>query len=107
MAKRLLGPTTRLFPMPTLLVCVKTGGKSANILTIAWGSIANGSPPLISLAVAKNHYSTPFIRSQKDFTVNIPNCSQDVQADYCGIVSGTEDPEKAKLAASRWRRLRR
>jgi len=96
MTKKLLGPTTRLFPMPTLLVCVRTGEKSANILTIAWGGIVNGSPPLISLAVAKNHYSTPYIRKEGNFTVNIPNSHQDVEADYCGIVSGTEDPDKAK-----------
>lgn len=97
MAKRLFGPTTRLYPMPTLLVCVRTGEKSANILTIAWGGIAGGSsPPLISLAVAKNHYSTPFMRSEKNFTVNIPCASLDVASDYCGIVSGTEDPDKAK-----------
>jgi flavin reductase (DIM6/NTAB) family NADH-FMN oxidoreductase RutF len=82
--------------MPTLLVCVKTGENSANILTIAWGGIAGGSrPPLISLAVAKNHYSTPFIRAEKNFTVNIPNCGLDVASDYCGIVSGEEDPDKA------------
>jgi flavin reductase (DIM6/NTAB) family NADH-FMN oxidoreductase RutF len=95
MAKKLLGPTTRLFPMPTLLVCVRTGEKTANILTIAWGGIVNGSPPLISLAVAKNHYSTPYIRKEGNFSVNIPNSKQDVEADYCGIVSGTEDPDKA------------
>jgi len=97
MVKKLIGPSTRLFPMPTLLVCVRTGEDTANILTIAWGGIAGGSsPPLISLAVAKNHYSTPFIRSEKNFTVNIPDTSLDVAADYCGIVSGKDDPDKAK-----------
>lgn len=96
MPKRLIGPSTRLFPMPTLLVCVKTGEDTANILTIAWGGIAGGSPPLIGIAVAKNHYSTPFMRRQKNFSINIPNTSQDVASDYCGIVSGADDPDKAK-----------
>ena len=96
MAKKLIGPSTRLFPMPTLMVCVKTGKNQANILTIAWGGIANGSPPCIGIAVGKDHYSTPFIRNEKNFTINIPNSKLDVAADYCGIVSGEEDPDKAK-----------
>ncbi|HEX9976098.1 MAG TPA: flavin reductase family protein [Dehalococcoidales bacterium] len=95
MVKRQIGPSTRLFPMPTLLVAVKTGDKSANILTIAWGSIAAGSPPIIGIAVGKRHYSTPFLQKERNFTVNIPDTKHDVEADYCGIVSGTEDPDKA------------
>ena len=41
MAKKLIGPTTRLFPMPIVMVCVKTGEKTANILTIAWSGVVN------------------------------------------------------------------
>jgi len=96
MSKKRIGPSTRLFPMPTLMVCVKTGENKANILTIAWGGIVAGSPPCIGICVGKDHYSTPFLRKEKNFTVNIPNSKQDVAADYCGIVSGEKDPDKAK-----------
>ncbi len=95
MAKKLIGPSTRFFPMPTVMVCVRTGEKSANILTIAWSGVVNSPPPLIGIAVAKDHYSTPFIRKEKNFTLNMPDTKLDVAADYCGIVSGTEDPDKA------------
>ncbi len=95
MNKRQIGPSTNLFPMPTMLVAVKTGQNSANILTIAWGGILAGNPPIIGISVGKDHYSTPFLRKEGNFTINLPNSQQDVQADYCGIVSGTEDPEKA------------
>jgi flavin reductase (DIM6/NTAB) family NADH-FMN oxidoreductase RutF len=88
MPKKLIGPSTRLFPMPTLMVCVKTGKDKANILTIAWGGIVAGSPPCIGICVGKDHYSTPFIRQERNFTINIPNSQQDIAADYCGIVSG-------------------
>lgn len=96
MTKKLIGPSTRLFPMPTLMVCVKTGENTANILTIAWGGILNGSPPLIGISVAKDHYSTPFIRREGNYTINIPDSKLAVAADYCGIVSGETDPDKAK-----------
>jgi len=81
--------------MPALLVTVKTGENSANILTIAWGGIIAGGPPIIGISVGKSHYSTPFLRKEGNFTINIPSSQQDVQADYCGIVSGADDPDKA------------
>ncbi len=95
MKKKQIGPSTRLFPMPTLLVAVKTGEHSANILTIAWGGILAGSPPIIGISVGKNHYSTPFLHKERNFTINIPSSQQDVQADYCGTISGADDPDKA------------
>jgi flavin reductase (DIM6/NTAB) family NADH-FMN oxidoreductase RutF len=94
MAKKRLGPTTNLFPMPTLLVAVRTGEATANIVTIAWAGIVGGNPPLIALDIAAGHYSTPFIEREGNFTVNIPRSSQAVEADYCGIVSGRRDPDK-------------
>lgn len=94
MSKKRIGPTTNLFPMPTMLVAVKTGEKRANILTVAWGGVV-GVPPLLALRIGKNHYSTAFIEREGNFTVNIPNSSQAAGADYCGIVSGRDDPNKA------------
>jgi flavin reductase (DIM6/NTAB) family NADH-FMN oxidoreductase RutF len=93
MAKVRLGPTTNLYPMPTMLVAVKTGEDSANVLTIAWGGIV-GAPPLLALRIGGMHYSSPFIEREGSFTVNIPSSAQAVEADYCGLVSGRDDPDK-------------
>lgn len=94
MTKKQLGPTTNLFPMPAVLVAVKTGEGSANILTIAWCGIVWGSPPMLALEIGARHYSTPFIEREGNFTVNIPRSSQVVGVDYCGMVSGSKDPNK-------------
>ncbi len=94
MPKRQLGPSTNLFPMPTLLVAVKTGEGRANILTIAWAGIVAGEPPMMALDIAQSHYSTPFIEAEGNFTVNVPRSGMAVHADYCGMVSGGEDPDK-------------
>lgn len=94
MAKKQLGPTTHLFPMPTLLVAVRTGEGTANIVTVAWAGIVGGNPPLMALDIAASHYSTPFILREGNFTVNIPRSTQATEADYCGIVSGRKDPDK-------------
>jgi len=94
MAKRRLGPTTNLFPMPVMLVAVRTGDNTANILTVAWGGVV-GAPPLLALRIGGNHYSTPYIERERSFTVNIPSADMAMGADYCGIVSGRTDPDKA------------
>ena len=92
MTKVRLGPTTNLYPMPTMLVAVKTGEGNANVLTVAWGGIV-GSPPMLALRIG-THYSTPHIEREGSFTVNIPRSTQAVEADYCGLVSGQSDPDK-------------
>ena len=94
MTKRVLGPSTSLFPMPALLVAVKTGDRSSNILTVAWAGIVGGEPPMMALDIAQDHYSTPFIEAEGNFTVNVPRSDMAVPADYCGVVSGSEDPDK-------------
>jgi flavin reductase (DIM6/NTAB) family NADH-FMN oxidoreductase RutF len=94
MAKKRLGPTTNLFPMPAVLVAVKTGENSANILTVAWCGIVGGNPPMIALEIGSNHYSTPFIEREGCFTVNVPRSGQVAGVDYCGLVSGATDPDK-------------
>jgi flavin reductase (DIM6/NTAB) family NADH-FMN oxidoreductase RutF len=93
--KKQLGPTTQLFPMPALLVAVRTGEDSANILTVAWAGIVAGSPPTLAIEIGAGHYSTPFIEKERCFSVNVPRSAQAVEADYCGSVSGTSDPRKA------------
>lgn len=94
MDKRRLGPTTSLFPMPALLVAVRTWEGSANLMTVAWAGIVGGDPPMMALEIGRNHYSTPFIDREGNFTVNVPRSNQAVQADYCGVVSGGADPHK-------------
>jgi flavin reductase (DIM6/NTAB) family NADH-FMN oxidoreductase RutF len=90
-----LGPTNHLFPMPALLVAVRTGEGTANLLAVAWAGVVGGKPPLISIHLGRNHFSTPHIRREKNFTVNVPSSRLHVAVDYCGIVSGRKDPDKA------------
>ena len=95
MAKKRLGATTNLCPMPALLIAIRTGEGSANIVTIAWAGIVGGEPPMIALDVAEGHYSYQHIVREGNFTANVPRSTQAVEADYCGVVSGRKDPDKA------------
>jgi ADP-ribose pyrophosphatase len=82
--------------MPTLLLAVKTGEGTANILTVAWAGIAGSGPAMIALRIGGFHYSTPFIDRELSFTANVPSSSQIKGVEYCGTVSGREDPDKAR-----------
>jgi len=93
--KLAIGRSTQLFPMPALLVAVRTGEDTANILTIAWGGIVGGNPPMLALCIYHGHHSAEHINREMSFTVNIPSSNQAPGVDYCGVVSGKDDADKA------------
>ena len=77
-----------LYPTPTTIVGAIVEGK-VNFITIAHIGIVNHARPyLISLSLAKAHYTNAGIRENKTFSVNIPNEELVVETDYVGIVSG-------------------
>ena len=67
MAKILMGPTTRIYPMPTLLIGANVDGKP-NFMALAWGGIANAEPPMISVAIRLSHYTHKGIRQNMTFS---------------------------------------
>jgi len=89
MAKIQMGPQTLIYPMPTLLVGAEVDGKP-NFMTAAWGGIANGRPPMISVAIQPHRYTNKGIRQSRAFSVNVPSSDMVRETDYCGIVSGSK-----------------
>ncbi len=89
MSKILMGPKTLIYPMPTLLVGANVDGKP-NFMAVAWGGIANGDPPMISVAIRPQRYTHRGITQNLTFSVNVPSTGLIREVDYCGIVSGSE-----------------
>ncbi len=89
MGKVLLGPSTQIYPMPVLLIGANVDGKP-NFMTAAWGGIANGEPPMISVAIRPHRYTHKGIMDNSTFSVNIPSVDLVKEADYCGIASGAK-----------------
>ncbi len=95
MSKVTLGPQTLIYPKPVLLVGADVDGKP-NFMTVAWGGIANATPPMISVAIRTSRHTLKGIKQNQAFSVNIPSTDMVKQADYCGIASGSkEDKVKA------------
>ena len=89
MNKTQLGPRTLLYPMPVLVVGSNVNGK-ANFMVAAWGGIANGEPPMVSVAIRPKRYTLIGINQNNTFSINIPSTDLIKEADYCGIVSGSD-----------------
>jgi len=101
--KRALGPSDRLYPMPSPLVVAGTL-ESADTLAVAWIGIASATPPSVAMALRGTRHTLEHIRKQGDFTVNVPSTSLAPLVDYCGLVSGRDHDKFAEtgltLAAS-------
>jgi flavin reductase (DIM6/NTAB) family NADH-FMN oxidoreductase RutF len=89
MGKVTLGPQTLVYPMPALLVGANVEGKP-NFMAVAWGGIACGDPPMISVAIRHGRHTLKGITQNRSFSVNIPSVEQVKEIDYCGTVSGSK-----------------
>lgn len=92
-AKTILRPTTALYPMPAVLVSAAAevdGKERANLITIAWGGIVCGDPPMVAIAVRPSRYSHQLIAASGEFVVNVPSAEQCGAVDVCGNVSGRD-----------------
>ena len=89
MEKTRIGPQTLLYPMPVLLIGANVNSKP-NFMVCAWGGIANGQPPMISVAIRKDRYTGEGIRQNMAFSVNLPWADIVKEIDYCGLVTGSE-----------------
>lgn len=81
-------------PMPIGLLGAHVNGKP-NFKTVVWFTMIHDDPPLMGVAVSKRHYTTPGIKENKTFSINIPTSEMYVVTDYCGLHSGSE-VDKAK-----------
>lgn len=87
MAKVAKGPQTWIAPMPALMVGAMIDGKP-NFMTAAWAGVANGEPPIISVAIRPARYTLRGIRANSEFSLNVPSITQMQEVDFCGINSG-------------------
>lgn len=84
-----MGLQTLIYPMPTLLVGANVNNRP-NFMTVAWGGIANGEPPMISVAIRHTRYTLSGIKQNLTFSVNLPSADMVREVDYCGLIHGSE-----------------
>lgn len=82
--------TPLLFPHPTVIVGVHVNGVP-DFVTIAWITVACGTPPWFAFALNGIRYSMKGIRENMTFSVNIPDTQMVKETDYCGIATGAKN----------------
>jgi flavin reductase (DIM6/NTAB) family NADH-FMN oxidoreductase RutF len=60
----------RKFPLAVSVVTVGRGGVE-NALTVSWATPASFEPPMFLVAVDRLHYSVDFVKSTRNFAVNV------------------------------------
>ena len=82
------------FLYPQLVMVIASYGKDGtpDAMNAAWGGIAGGDK--IFLCLSSNHKTVENIRERKAFTVSVADEAHLAEADYVGLVSGNEVPDK-------------
>ena len=68
MSKVKLGPQTLVYPQPAFLIGADVN-KKPNFLAVAWGGVACGSPPMVSVAINHSRYTFKGIKQNMNITM--------------------------------------
>ncbi|MFC1785043.1 flavin reductase family protein [Candidatus Neomarinimicrobiota bacterium] len=90
MTKAKLGPSTIMFPYPTVLVGAMVNGKP-NFMTASWVGIACSNPPAISVAIRPERHTYKGVVENQTFSINVPGSKLVKATDFCGIYSGRDN----------------
>ncbi len=84
--------TEAIFPMPVLMIATYNEDGTVDVMNAAWGTMLDRDQVILNLT--ETHKTVKNIRQRKAFTVSIANAKNVVAADYFGVVSGNNTPEK-------------
>ena len=92
--------TEAIFPMPVLMVATYNEDGTVDVMNAAWGMMLDRDYVVLNLT--ETHKTVKNIKTRKAFTVSIADAKHVVEADYFGIASGNNTPNKfenSKLTA--------
>ncbi len=92
MAKKNIDITEAIFPMPVLMVATYNEDDSIDVMNAAWGTMYARDHVILTLS--PTHKTVANIKERKAFTVSIADAAHLVEADYLGIVSANDTPDK-------------
>ena len=87
-----LGSLGAIFPMPVLMIGTYDKDGNIDVMNAAWGMMADTKK--VALNLTESHKTVKNIKETGAFTVGIADVSHLTEADYVGIVSGNNEPNK-------------
>lgn len=95
MSKQQWKPGNMLYPLPAVMVTVRSKNGEDNIITVAWAGTVCTNPPMVSISVRPERYSCHMLEESKEFVINLTTEKLCYATDYCGVRSG-RDVDKFK-----------
>ena len=90
--KKQINTTEAVFPMPVLLVSTFNDDGTVDVMNAAWGTMQERD--VVALNLTETHRTVENIKARKGFVIHIADAGHVVEADWFGVVSGRNDPEK-------------
>ena len=84
--------TEAIFPMPVLMIATYNEDGSIDVMNAAWGTMLERDQVMLNLT--ETHKTVKNIKERKAFTVSIADSDHVIEADYFGLVSGNNTPNK-------------
>ena len=90
------GKQTWMYPLPVLIIGTYDENGKPDAMNAAWGGIYDTNEVILCLSA--DHKTTKNIKAKGAFTVSIADAAHTVAADYVGIASGNDTPDKMERA---------
>jgi flavin reductase (DIM6/NTAB) family NADH-FMN oxidoreductase RutF len=81
-----------IFPMPVLMIATFNEDGSVDVMNAAWGMLIEHG--IVALNLSDTHKTVKNIKKRGAFTVSIADANHVKEADYFGVVSGNNNPNK-------------
>ena len=90
--KKDLGVKPFVFPMPVLLISTYNDDGTVDVMNMAWGGICDYK--MVALNIGSEHRTAHNIKKRGAFTLSIADLPHMAEADYFGIDSANDVPDK-------------
>lgn len=90
--KKNIKTTEAIFPMPVLMIATYGDDGTVDVMNAAWGMMLERDS--VALNLSANHKTVENIKKRKAFTVSIADAKHVVEADFFGMISANNTPNK-------------
>ena len=90
--RRKIDVTEGIFPMPVLMIATYNEDGTVDVMNAAWGTMLSNDEVILNLT--KTHKTVQNILQRKAFTISIADSHHVKEADFFGMVSGNNEPNK-------------
>ena len=93
-----LKPKAYIYPLPVLIIGTYDENGTPNAMNAAWGTVCDTAQ--VAICLTATHKTVKNLLKTKAFTVAMADSRNVIPADFVGVISGNDEPNK--LAKTGW-----